>query len=344
MSIAAPLSHPVSDVKGRIDYLDGWRGLAILLVLVGHFFQVNHIYLAVLGVDLFFVLSGRLMGEILFVQNTPLPKFFTRRFTRVYPGLFVFVLLAAALFYFTSLRVGPLAVLSALTFTLNYAVIYFHPMGIFDHLWSLCVEEHAYVILGVIAYLHRSRGIRAPEVIFAIGILAIINGLIQTLYFGRGYFEVFWRTDVQLAPIFIAAALFMFLRERDLKHFQWLCPACLVVAVLCKSNIAGASIANSLGTLFLALSMASLHDAPALFKQMLSFAPLRQLGIWSYSLYLWQQPFFKLMGSAPTLLLLAAAFAFGLASYYFVERPARTYLNKKIGGGYSRQARTAAMP
>ena len=43
------------------------------------------------GVELFFVLSGRLMAEILFVQKMPL-DFFLRRFSRVYPALFVFVL------------------------------------------------------------------------------------------------------------------------------------------------------------------------------------------------------------------------------------------------------------
>jgi len=74
-----------------ISALDGWRGLAILGVLFDHFVTKSGINLGRFGVELFFVLSGRLMAEILFVQKMPL-DFFLRRFSRVYPALFVFVL------------------------------------------------------------------------------------------------------------------------------------------------------------------------------------------------------------------------------------------------------------
>ncbi|MER8439084.1 hypothetical protein NKH36_02770 [Mesorhizobium sp. M1312] len=53
--------------RTRLAHLDGWRGLSIVLVLIGHFFPVPGINLGVMGVEFFFVLSGRLMAEILFV-------------------------------------------------------------------------------------------------------------------------------------------------------------------------------------------------------------------------------------------------------------------------------------
>ena len=56
----------------HIGYLDGWRGMAILLVLIGHFYPIKAMNLGTLGVDLFFVLSGRLMADILFVQKAKL--------------------------------------------------------------------------------------------------------------------------------------------------------------------------------------------------------------------------------------------------------------------------------
>jgi len=72
----------------HIPALDGWRGLAILIVLTGHFGGYRVLPdLAPTGVNLFFVLSGRLMAEILFVRKTPLGPFFFHRFSRVYPGL-----------------------------------------------------------------------------------------------------------------------------------------------------------------------------------------------------------------------------------------------------------------
>src|ERR1700761_7320849 len=61
--IAAPASMQHSIL------LDNWRGWAILLVLIGHFFETDGDSLGRLGVELFFVLSGRLMADLLFVKR-----------------------------------------------------------------------------------------------------------------------------------------------------------------------------------------------------------------------------------------------------------------------------------
>ncbi|TIO37867.1 MAG: acyltransferase, partial [Mesorhizobium sp.] len=58
--------------------------------------------------------------------------------------------------------------------------------------------------------------------------------------------------------------------------------------------------------------------------------PMVMLGLWSYSLYLWQQPFYKFVHDrdvAP-IPMLAAVFACALASYYIVEKPTRGWLNR----------------
>jgi peptidoglycan/LPS O-acetylase OafA/YrhL len=330
-----PALSPEAGVQAshRIGYLDGWRGVAILMVLIGHFYPVSFLNLGNTGVDFFFCLSGRLMADILFVKNVALPEFYLRRLSRIYPGLLGFVLLAAMLFFATPLHVGPLAILSALSFTINYAAIYLHRTGIFDHLWSLCVEEHSYVLLGALTWLHRKTHFNVPAVLFAIGMLAVLNGIYQYRFLGHGYFEVYWRTDVQLAPIFIAASLFLAFRDHAKFRLAWLCPACLVMALICKSNIAPAEICYSFGTLFLAAAVASIQYSERYLRAFFAFAPLRQFGIWSYSLYLWQQPFYlcKSFGSVPTELLLAASLLSGLLSFYLIEEPARTYLNKRIG-------------
>ncbi|MER9742940.1 acyltransferase family protein [Mesorhizobium sp. M0187] len=73
-SVALPRTAADQNARARLAYLDGWRGLSIALVLIGHFFPVPGINLGVLGVEFFFVLSGRLMGEILFIERFPLKK------------------------------------------------------------------------------------------------------------------------------------------------------------------------------------------------------------------------------------------------------------------------------
>ncbi len=70
------------------------------------------------------------------------------------------------------------------------------------------------------------------------------------------------------------------------------------------------------------------------FAAILSWAPLRQLGLWSFSIYLWQQPFYLWMHSNTRLspmLALTLALICGLISYYLIERPARIYLNTHWG-------------
>lgn len=72
----------------RRAFLDGWRGLALVLLLAGHFFPNRWINLGRLGVELYFALSGLLIGEILLVKRTSLSVFYWRRVSRVFPSLY----------------------------------------------------------------------------------------------------------------------------------------------------------------------------------------------------------------------------------------------------------------
>jgi peptidoglycan/LPS O-acetylase OafA/YrhL len=136
----------------RLDYLDGWRGLSIIAVLLGHYAPLGIYNTGRLGVEMFFVLSGRLMADVLFVERFPLGAFFRRRIARVWPGLFVFVAIMAVAFRGSgNLQVKPIDIVSSLTFTGNYVRIYLHNMGVLDHTWSLCVEEWGYLVLGLVA-------------------------------------------------------------------------------------------------------------------------------------------------------------------------------------------------
>src|SRR5262245_65289113 len=79
-------------LKERLTLLDGWRGTAVIFVLLGHFLPVPLFNAGRFGVELFFVLSGRLMGELLFIRRESLPRFYWRRFTRIAPALYGYIL------------------------------------------------------------------------------------------------------------------------------------------------------------------------------------------------------------------------------------------------------------
>jgi peptidoglycan/LPS O-acetylase OafA/YrhL len=86
--------------------------------------------------------------------------------------------------------------------------------------------------------------------------------------------------------------------------------------------------------------------APKTFACALSWPPLMQIGVWSYSLYLWQQPFYKLSMTnswlAPAYVV--AALACGIASFYLLERPARHGLNRLFNSRRAKPEPAQATP
>ena len=78
--------------NGHLAYLDGWRGICILLVLFGHFAPgVGSV--ANIGVEFFFVLSGALMADILVYQSQDIGRFLRRRIARVGPAIAAYAIL-----------------------------------------------------------------------------------------------------------------------------------------------------------------------------------------------------------------------------------------------------------
>jgi peptidoglycan/LPS O-acetylase OafA/YrhL len=186
--------------------LDGWRGVAILMVLLGHFVGLFGV-MAPVGVEIFFVLSGRLMGQILFVDNSPLRQFFPRRIIRILPALYCYLLAVATLMVVQHIlrlrQETPIAtvggLISAMTMTFNYWLVTVGHSSVLDHLWSLCVEEHSYIVLGLIALCGR-KSLFSPRIaISVITILAIFNGAFETLLIGDGGETLYWRSDVRIA-------------------------------------------------------------------------------------------------------------------------------------------------
>ena len=156
------LGHPSARNAG----LDTLRALAIVLVFMNHYmifvsFSPTFGWMSKIGwagVDLFFALSGYLIGNQILSgirrqQDGPerfsLPRFYARRFLRTLPN-FYFVLALYALWpYWRGESVLP-PLWKFLTFTQNIQLV---PGTAFSHAWSLCVEEQFYVLLPAVALL-----------------------------------------------------------------------------------------------------------------------------------------------------------------------------------------------
>ncbi|MFC5550621.1 acyltransferase family protein [Massilia aerilata] len=109
-------------MKTHIPYLDGWRGLAIVFLLIGHFLPVPGLNFGAIGVSLFFVLSGFLMSKILFIEKAPLPIFYRRRISRILPSVVVLLAVVSLTYLVTGRKISAYELLSAATFTNNYFV------------------------------------------------------------------------------------------------------------------------------------------------------------------------------------------------------------------------------
>ncbi|MFZ6749421.1 acyltransferase family protein [Undibacterium sp. Ren11W] len=145
----------------RLHGLDTLRSCAILLVLMYHYKVVVSradtfgIFSQIgwSGVDLFFVLSGYLIGNQIFAslqrQDFSLKNFYIRRFLRTLPSFYVVL----ALYFLLPGVMGgsnPPELWRFLSFTQNLGL---HTGTAFSHAWSLCIEEQFYLILPALALL-----------------------------------------------------------------------------------------------------------------------------------------------------------------------------------------------
>ena len=146
----------------RLPGLDLLRAIAIVWVMLFHSWMIGGIGGPLqpiadygwMGVDLFFVLSGYLIGLQLLQplshgEPLRLGAFYLRRAFRILP-VFLIVLAVYVLFPDWREAQGMQPAWQFLTFTMNLLIDYRHNQA-FSHAWSLCVEEHFYLLFPLLA-------------------------------------------------------------------------------------------------------------------------------------------------------------------------------------------------
>ncbi|MDX1761971.1 MAG: acyltransferase [Christiangramia sp.] len=174
-----------------IKQLDSLRAIAVLLVIISHWLPKSHLLnsipLGVIGVDIFFVLSGFLITSILFsnknkeeVSNGKIIKFFyARRVLRIFPiyYLCLFVLLALEEYTNTNIKED---FIYYFTYTTNFNFIIKNDWdGMISHFWSLAVEEQFYLFWPWIIVFTRRK------YLFHIISIFIVIGLSSRLIFSE---------------------------------------------------------------------------------------------------------------------------------------------------------------
>ena len=330
----------------RVTVWDGWRGMAIILLLTGHFFNRIWIWEDRLGVDAFFVLSGMLMSTILFEKRTNLKVFYIRRFSRIFPAFSLYVIVV----FLLSMILGMLSpekgnysfdgieVVSTLTFFRTYYPLDPHIWSTdvpIAHLWSLNVEEHAYVIMSLLT-LFIFRNTKAAYALITLGLISIG---ICFYYYGSEDAPIQFRlrTESAVSFVFLSAGYNLLRKKFNITVPSILPVITLIAAFLCylEDPVVGGQLlwvpwlSFSLAPILLAFTLNHLTEAHGLLSGILELKFMRLMGAWSFSIYLWQQVFYQykyvVPGGASVAVILAVLT--GIFSFYFIENPSRNWIN-----------------
>lgn len=168
----------------RIISVDIYRGIAIIAVVLYHF--NGTLPYGAIGVDLFFVISGLLVGAIItkaFQENNiNYFKFILQRGFKIWPSYYAFLILASLIVRYIYSDSHPDQIIELwdikryLFFYQNYTGMPFH--WSFDHVWSICVEEHFYILLPLLFIIVSQFRTKKVFWIFSFTILVIILGFL----------------------------------------------------------------------------------------------------------------------------------------------------------------------
>lgn len=272
------------DSQGHLGVLDGFRAFSILAVLAAHMLPLGpsdwllNTTSALMGMSVFFALSGFLIVRALWTDPDAV-NFFVRRIFRIVPLVILVSFLYCIVFTYR-----PDSFLAVNLYYLNYSSAFF---GSISPLWSLCVEMHFYLTIGVLV------GVFGRPALWLLPIMAFsITGL--RIAFGA---EVNIVTHLRVDEILSGGMLALLWVNREtpwadrmlgaLSTMFW--PLLLLWALSCSPHFPELNYARPY---FAAGLVGTLLRRDGGWQVNLLCRPtLRYIAVISFALYVWHSPF-----------------------------------------------------
>jgi peptidoglycan/LPS O-acetylase OafA/YrhL len=362
-----PLAEPIGATHARVQEntgrslayrpgIDGLRAVAVLGVFI---FHLNPRWLpgGFVGVDVFFVISGFLITQILLREfehgSFGLGKFYQRRIARLFPAFLAMALLtlAGTIFVYSAQDISAsganaafaalwLTNLKLMLFQGNYFIISKDAQP-FLHCWSLSVEEQFYVFfpttLLLIYKIGRRLLVPVMGVMFAISLIACIYVTIKNPV------PAFFLLPTRAWELLAGGILARFYKDRSgegsrICHWTSALGMALVLGsyVVIHESQAFPGYQAMLPVVGAVLFIGPNQRASGWVEKYASWKPAVLMGRMSYSLYLWHWPVFSLVDyqlytapeSTRVIWKIAVTTVLTIASFVLVENPARAFLNR----------------
>jgi peptidoglycan/LPS O-acetylase OafA/YrhL len=321
------MPEPVKRGQRYMPGLDGLRAIAVLGVILYH---LNFTWAegGLLGVGVFFTLSGYLITDILLNQvnggGIKLKSFWLARARRLLPALFLMLIVVTAWVTLIGPHQPPdfrSAALSAAAYFNNWWLIIhdvsyferFAPPSPLNHLWSLSVEEQFYIVwpfllmlgLRLVPEAARKTGVR-PRLAAVTAAFAIASGFLMTILYSPSLdpSRVYYGTDTRALELLAGATLAMLWPSRRL-HTRIAAPARHTIEA---GGVVGLVVIGlmfwradefspflyrggfALLALASVLAVAALAHPASRLGPIVGCKPMRWIGERSYGIYLWTLP------------------------------------------------------
>ena len=344
----------------RIEHIDVWRFFAVMLVIQEHFLLFSGVdryfapiktyslqieRLGELGVLIFFSISGFVICTALNAEKNTTGKiclsaFYTRRFFRIIPPLWLYLSVLALLSTFDVIKISGLQILTSATFLCNLRLE--NGCSWFaGHTWSLADEEQFYLVFPLL-FLWAWRGNKRLRLFVIIGGLTLAASAFQ-------YFKFDFSSDYCSDFLFLLTGCFTaFLpsnwmqKLRSLPFFSWFSALILLGCLL--SFLPEGQDTYLRMLCYPVLIQVIIFGTPTHFthvKRVFENMSLSYLGRISYSVYLWQELATAYYKNTPwwmNLVYLVLVFLFAALSFRYFEIPCQ-----KLGTRLSNRLKAASI-